>query len=188
MSYSNLFIKFLLVVGLFGCSLVQNSFDKKLDFCDESIKKSTHTLLCALEKSDVKRVKELIHPTDGITLSANTFFDKRSDLHFKREDFVTTFSSKKQLYWGEDETKGDPIKMSLHIYLKTLIGDLKDISKVKTLNEFKNFPQTDGIKGCEVYWIGEDNPEYNWGALVVLFKRYQDKWYVVGMLSDHWTP
>jgi ELWxxDGT repeat protein len=143
-------------------------------------------VLDALENNKTKALQNIIHPKHGIILSANTFFDDAS-LHFSKNYFIDIYDKKETLYWGEDETKGDRINMSLSDYLQILPAGTKDVSKVKELKEFKNFPRKD-IKGYEIYWVGKDNPEYSWSGLVVILQEYQGEWYVVGMLVDYWTP
>ncbi len=144
--------------------------------------------LHALKNHEIKTLQRLIHPIGGLTLSANTYFDKTSDFHFSKESIIETYDKKQTLYWGEDETKGDSTYMTLAAYLQGLPSDMQQISKVKQLKDFKNFPQKNHLQGFELYWIGKENPEYNWKGLVIILQSYHDRWYVVGMLQDYWTP
>ncbi len=162
--------------------------------------KTVENMLKALASNDNEVLQKLIHPKNGLTLSAMTFFDKRSDKTFDRDSFIRSFEKKDNLFWGKDETTGNPINMKLSEYFEKFPTTIDKISKIVALKEiknlsyksypFKNFQKKRGqlIQGYEIYWTGKENPEYNWQGLVVILEYYRDKWYIVGMLKDYWTP
>ena len=161
---------------------LSEKFDKKIFGV---VKKA----LYALESNEIKKFQSTIHPKRGITLSVNTYFND-ANLNFSKDNFIDIYKKREQFFWGEDETKGDSINMTLYDYVQGFPKKISRVSKIIKLDNLKNFSNTkeQNIKGYEIYWVGEENPEYNWMGLVVILQKYENSWYMVGMLNDYWTP
>jgi len=148
-------------------------------------------LLESLRDRDEKALQKLIHPKNGLRLSALSYFDKTASQHFTQKTFLESYKSRNKLFWGQTEAKGDVIQKDLYAYLETLPSDVVHISKVIALNDLKNYPKNhmQTLKTYEVYWnLEEEHKEYAYQGLVVILEQYQGQWYVVGITRDYWTP
>lgn len=144
-----------------------------------------------LAARDEKGIQKLIHPKNGLTLSALSYFNKQSNQYFNQKTFLSTYRGRKKLFWGHTEAKGDVIEKDLYSYFETLPSDIPHISKVVRLHNFKNYPKKphQKLEAYEVYWtFDEPLTEYNYQGLVVILEAYAGQWYVVGITKDYWTP
>jgi len=133
-------------------------------------------LFKALSNSDETAIEALIHPKNGITLSALSYFDKKGSHWFIKKSFLKRYRSRIKLDWGQTEAKGDFIKKDLYAYFEGLPKDIPHISKVVPLKSFKNFPDAKEkqLKAYEVYWyLDENNKEYAYTGLVIILEAYQ---------------
>ena len=148
-------------------------------------------LLTALHEGNEMAIASLIHPDKGIWLSALSYFDKKGSHWFSAESFLQHYKSRVVMDWGQSEAKGDTIRKDLYAYIEDLPKAISHISKVIHLKSLKNFPKSKGQKlsAYEVYWYqNENNKDYAYTGLVIILAAYQNKWFVVGISRDYWTP
>lgn len=145
----------------------------------------------AIRLRDEDAIQKLIHPKNGLRLSALSYFDKKSSQHFTQKTFLSSYKGRNKLFWGKSEAKGEMIQKDLYTYINHLPSDIAHISKTVELNTLKNYPKAynQKLKVYAVYWIlDEAFKEYSYQGLVVLLEAYKGKWYVVGISKDYWTP
>ncbi len=132
-----------------------------------------------------------IHPKKGVIMTWNISFGGKEDIVFTKSDIKRYIDNpSKKIFWGYSNGKGDKIYFSLNDYMSKLTRPI-DISKIEKLKNLKGFhcsPKSE-CKAYEVFWIDEHSKtkDYDWQGLVVVLKKYHDKWYVVGLLRDRWT-
>ena len=139
---------------------------------------------------DGKKLQKYIHPDKGVVMTWNVRFGGREDLHFTKEQIAAMDT--KKIYWGQTYGKGDDVYMTLEDYLGMMTRDIRDITKIETLQDLKGFTNSISASkqvGYEVFWINEASKakEYDWLGLVVILEEYQGQWYVVGLLRERWT-
>ncbi|SFV90850.1 hypothetical protein MNB_SV-4-652 [hydrothermal vent metagenome] len=165
--------------------------EKSNDPLQKKIRKIV-SLLHRLEYGGKDGFAAYVHPLKGVVMSWHVHFGGENDIRFKREDIQNIQKRRDQKrFWGYTYGKGDEVYMSLFEYMAKLTKPLNIISQTVQLKTLKGFvcpPQTE-CKGYEVFWRDENTktPEYDWQGLVMIFERYQGKWYVVGLLRDRWT-
>ena len=148
-------------------------------------------VLKALSSRDEHAIQKLIHPKNGLRLSALSYFNKDATQYFTQKTFLSTYESRNKLFWGQSEAKGEVIQKDLYAYLEDLPSDMVHISKVVELDNLKNYPKAynQTLKAYEVYWIlDEELKEYAYQGLVLILEKYKNQWYVVGISKDYWTP
>ena len=133
-----------------------------------------------------------IHPTKGVIMTWNVLFGGSEDMKFTRKDILNMREfDKKKIHWGQTYGRGDDVWMNLYTYMEMLTRAISDITKAKHLKKLKGFKCDDSskCKGYEIFWINEnsDVKEYDYLGLVVIVEKYEDQWYVVGLLRDRWT-
>jgi len=148
-------------------------------------------LMIFISERDEKGIQKLIHPKNGLTLSALSYFNKENNQYFSQKTFLSIYRNRNKLFWGRTEAKGEGIKKDLYAYLESLPSDIAHISKVVRLNNFKNYPKKKNqrLEAYEIYWtFDEQNKAYSYQGLVVILEAYKGQWYVVGITKDYWTP
>ncbi len=137
-------------------------------------------------------IEKMIHPKKGLILTDMVSFGNKDEQHFYQKNFMRTLEKDKEILWGYTYGEGSPIQKSLYSWICDIYRDMRYISKIDTMDTFKNF-SGDGygeLKAYEVYWINEESKtkEYDWLGLVVILAKSDDgKWYIVGLMRDRWT-
>ncbi|SFV69247.1 hypothetical protein MNB_SV-14-536 [hydrothermal vent metagenome] len=148
-------------------------------------------LLKVLNSGNRESLAQLIHPKNGLMLSALSYFNRETEQYFTPKSFLEIYKHSNKLFWGYTEAKGEVIKGDLYDYMEALPHNIPHIDKVVRLNNYKNYPksQHQELKAYEVYWIENQKLKaYSYQGLVVVLEAYQGQWYVVGICRDYWVP
>ena len=167
--------------------------DKKLwEKVDKYYKKNTSKsskmvakeIINTLKHKDIKKLKRYIHPTRGVLVSYYPDF-YRVKKHFSKDDFIRFYNSNKKLYWGVNEGRGDKVYMSLKEYINTLSKAAKKVTKIKKSNPYnKGFAKRDNLVA---YDFKEANPNPGWKGVYVVLQKYNNRYYLVGLLYNRWS-
>ena len=134
-----------------------------------------------IEKKDFKNIAKYIHPTKGLLISYYTTF-ARENKHFSKSSYLNYLDSNKKIYWGESEGRGDKIYLNLKEFFKKF-NYYKDFTLYKHPSNRYNFPDNNIV----TYEIEHKRVNHNWKNLVVVLKKYNNRYYLVGLLFSRWT-
>ncbi len=169
--------------------LMKQKVMNRLGTGEDPLQKKVLNVVSLLNEGDSGRLIAFTHPQKGIVMTWNVRFGGKEDLTFTREDIEN--DAEKRIHWGYTYGRGDEVHMSLYDYMSQLAKPFHTISKIEKLKNLKGFqcPEGSQCRGYEVFWIDETskNPEFDWQGLVVIFEKYEGRWYVVGLLRDRWT-
>ena len=160
-----------------------NSLDAK------DAKATAESFLEALKNKKLVKIKNFIHPLLGIVVTNKLTFGEADAKHFSQKSFAKFYRNGKQLNWGTDYAKGDPVKMSLKQLMDLRLA-VSRVSKIKTLHNLKGFKALEKykLKGYEFYWQGKgESADYNWRGADLILAKISGKWYVAGFLWNRWT-
>ena len=173
----------------------QNSNTIKVDTLNE---KDVKSILILLKNKDYKKFAIHIHPTDGIRFSPYGFVNIKKDQFFTKKNFLQLVNSRKALVWGNYDGSGDEIKLNFADYYSKFIYDADflfaekiSFNKILSKGNSKN-NLNDVYKDCyfaENYFHGFD-PKLNgidWTSLKLVFKKFNSKYFLVGIVHDQWT-
>jgi len=158
----------------------------------------TKEILTVIKDKDYKKLTEYIHPEDGIRFSPYAYIDTANDVTATRSTFRLNAYTNKKRIWGSYDGGGDPIKMTFKEYFKKFVYDVDFLNAEKTtLNTKSSRGSTmnnmdDIYPGCiytESYFSGfeEKYDGMDWRALRLVYKEYEGKYYLVGIIHDEWT-
>jgi len=154
------------------------------DFFDKQQAKDTAKSF--FENFDVKhpsKIAKYIHPKLGVMVAFDTHFISKDKIFTSFE--IETMDDVLKILWGY-EVNEEPFNATLYGFLKTFKSTkpLKEINKLDTTKGF-------GCDKCIAYeFLQYDKaPEldFSWQGMVIVLKRYDDRWYVVGLLKDRWS-
>jgi len=133
----------------------------------------------------IAKIKQRIHPKNGILMSYYTTFARKNQ-HFTADEFARLYTSDKRLYWGDSEGRGDRINLSLEEFFdkfRNINAAYED--SVKKINPSRyDFPNP---KGKVAYKITQEHKDNSWVDMVVVLQRYKECYYVIGILFDRWS-
>ena len=152
----------------------------------------------ALGERDLEALSQLVHPVDGVRFSPYGFVDPDSDRVLTATELVSAGEDSSRYLWGYYDGSGEPISLTFNEYYERFVYDA-DFSRAERTgydtqigvgNSINN--AADVYPGCitvEYHFSGFD-PEMqglDWRSLRLVFSRYTDNWYLVGIVHDEWT-
>ena len=183
-------------------TLVNTAINKKSDTIaiekiDTLLLSLSTDILQYLKTKNFKQLATFIHP-DGLRFSPYGYVDTAHDQKLSATQLVGLSQSQKKILWGRFDGTGDPINLSVGKYFDKFVYDVNFLSAEKrsvnktlsTGNSLKNLSSIyPGYDFTEFYFPGF-NPKYegmDWKALRLVFKKENEKYYLVAIIHDQWT-
>lgn len=157
-------------------------------------------VLLALKNKDYTAFANFIHPLEGVRFSPYGFVDTTSDIVLSPRAFLDELSKKPQtkITWGEYDGTGEPIVLTIEAYFKKFVYNADFLNApqnswnemIGSGNSLNNL--TTIYKDCaftEHHFPGF-NQKYSgmdWCSLRLVFKKYNNQIYLVGIVHDQWT-
>ncbi|WP_163193028.1 hypothetical protein [Clostridium thermarum] len=155
-------------------------------------------VLTAIKNYDMVNFSKMVHPEKGVRFSPYAYVNESKDLVFTADKIIVLDSDVTEYTWGDYDGSGEPIKLTFSDYYKRFIYDAdfinakevgynRTIGQGNTINNSFQFYQNSII--IEYHFPGID-PKYegmDWRSLRVVFEKYNNAWYVVGIIHDEWT-
>jgi len=134
----------------------------------------------ALRAYDYRTLAKLIHPRYGLKIAISEHFDSFAHTFNKA---VVKNPSNRKLFWGYTQGRGDKIYKSLRAILRDL--KLPKVSKIDKNTSLKGF-KCSGT--CKAY-LFKYTPKsiYKYKGVLVIMKKYNNKWYLVALLKSGWS-
>jgi hypothetical protein len=155
-------------------------------------------VVAAIVAHDVEALSRFVHPVKGIRISHYTYVRPDSDNHFTAAQLREAWQSPRELYWGESDGTGEPIRMPLRAYLGRFYT--KDFARaprvgynaspIGTGNTLHNIGAVyPGAIVVEHHFPGFDE-QYggmDWQSLWLMYEPHDGSWYLVGIARGFWT-
>jgi hypothetical protein len=156
-------------------------------------------VLTAIKNNDYNKFVTFIHPEQGVRFSQYGNVNIKTDIKFTGVDFLNKIKEKRtKINWGNYDGSGDAILLTIEEYFKKFIyaADFLNAEKVSINqkngkgNSINNIVEI--YKPCdfvESHFTGFDKSlgGMDWQSLRLVFKKYNDKYYLVGVVHDQWT-
>jgi hypothetical protein len=165
---------------------------------DDTLKNLSLILLSSIKNKDYKTIGDYVHPVDGIRFSPYGYIDS-ADLKFDRAAFITSANSNDKFIWGTYAGSGEPIQLTFSEYFSEFLYDANFLQPEKfsidTLSSHSNYPYSfqdfyHNTHFTESYFSGFDEKYegMDWRSLILVMRKFKDRFYVCGILHDEWTP
>lgn len=205
----NLLLFSVLIFVLASCNFnSQNSSDSSVS--DKTISDSdnlnkdsllldlSNKILTSIKDENYKQLAEYIHPELGVRFSAYAFIDTISDIVLTKTSLIDEAKKQNKLLWGSYDGSGEDIRLTQEEYFDSFVYDADFINaEQKSVNEIVSgsttynnldemYPDCDFV---ELYFSGFDKQfdGLDWCSLRLVFKKHNDKYYLVGVIHDQWT-
>ncbi len=164
---------------------------------DSIILATTKQVLTAIKDKDYAKLATYIHPIEGIRFTPYAYVDTTRDIYFKREQF-NAVHKQDVLIWGNYDGSGDTIRLSIDDYFNRFVYNHDFLHAEKTSlnkitgkgNSTNNLEEV--YSDCvftESYFSGFDKnvDGMDWASLRLVYKKYDKRYYLVGIVHDQWT-
>lgn len=158
----------------------------------------TREILTVIKSKDYVAFSAFIHPQDGIRFSPYAYISKEH-LKLSKNEFLLSLKQRDLELWGEYAGSGDSIYFRIQNYFKRFVYDVDFLNAEKitanssnvsgnSINNQKEFYTN--VNYTECYFSGFDKKYagMDWRALRLIFKEYNGKDFLVGIVRDEWTP
>jgi hypothetical protein len=157
-------------------------------------------VLTALKNKDYESFAGFIHPAQGVRFSPYSYVDTTSAILFSVQGFLEEVSKKPQtkIIWGQYDGTGEPIVLTIDEYFKKFVYDADFLNAPKnSLNEM--IGKGNSLNNLTAIYKDSDFTEHHfpgfdqkydgmdWCSLRLVFKNYNSKMYLVGIVHDQWT-
>ena len=165
---------------------------------DSLILSLTRQVLTTLKAGDYKSFAAFMHTTLGTRFTPYTFVDTAMDKRFIPSEFLELVNKNTPIDWGSYDGTGDSILLTVKGYFKKFVynADFLKAEKTslnKTLGAGTDFNNLEIVyKDCEYtesFFSGFEKKYdgMDWTALRLVYKKYQGKYYLVGVIHGSWT-
>jgi hypothetical protein len=165
---------------------------------DSLILTLTKQILTSLKDKDFKKFSEFIHPATGVRFSPYAYIDTTSDVKLTANEILDQIQKQNKLDWGSFDGSGDPILLTVIEYFNKFVynvdflnAEKRSVNKMigggNSLNNLESIYYD--CDYTESYFSGFDKrfEGMDWCCIRLVFKNYNDKYYLVGIVHDQWT-
>lgn len=190
----------LIVVALsFWLLLSCDTVVKDRGAVDETLRQLASQVVTAFSGHDGSALAALVHPDKGMRFSPSAYVDPENDRVVFRDRITRLWQDTQVYQWGYAEGSGDPIALTAADYVNRYVADRPYatagevlIDSDRTLGTTVNNAATVYPLGRRVEYLvtppeGQGDPN-DWGALRLVFEPAGDRWYLVGVIHDAWSP
>ncbi len=167
-------------------------------FSDNALKNRTTEVLTLIKAKDFEELAKWFHPQDGARFSPYGYTDTLKDLRFNSQEFTKAAGSRKPMNWGNYDGSGEAINLTVPEYFTQFVYDADFLNAehfsvdklVSSGNSLRNQASIYPLSHfTESYFPGFDKAYdgMDWKSLTLIFKEYDGKIYLVGIVHDQWT-
>jgi hypothetical protein len=158
----------------------------------------TNQIMTSIKVKDFEKFSEFIHPVLGVRFSPYSFIDTSANVKLTAGNFIEQINNQSELVWGSFDGSGEIIQLTIEEYFNRFVynadfinAEKKSINNIIGKGNTVNNLETiyNGCDYTESYFSGFDKKfeGMDWCSLRLVFKKYNDKYYLVGIVHDQWT-
>ena len=175
---------------------LSNSNEAELS-TDEQLMQRAKEALLTLKGQNLDEFKTFIHPTKGIRFTPYTTVDTVTDVVLQRIE-LSTDHSESLINWGVYDGSGEAILLQIKDYFEQFVYNVDFVNAEK-----HNVNKMIGVGNSLVNYIEiyTDNPFTNhyfsgfdeqfdgldWASISLFFEKYNDVYYLIGIIHNQWT-
>lgn len=165
---------------------------------DSLILAFTKQILTSIKNKDFKSFANFIHPTLGVRFSPYAYIDTKKDIKFTPDNFLEQVNLQNKFDWGSYDGRGDAISLTIAEYFTQFVYNA-DFLKAHKRSVNKMIGGGNSLNNLETIYTGCDFSEsyfsgfdkkfegMDWCCVRLVFKKYKEKYYLVGIVHDQWT-
>jgi len=165
---------------------------------DTTLAGLTKTILTQIKNKNYQALAQYIHPKTGVRFSPYGYINTKEDVIIQADQLNNMLTNKEKIVWGAYDGTGDEIELTIQEYFDKFVHDVNFI-KAEKLSVNQSLAKGNSLNNIkEVYPDGEYTESYfsgfekkyngmDWRALRLVYKQYQGKKYLVGIIHDQWT-
>ena len=162
----------------------------------KAIKDQAEQVILALKDNNLAALARYVHPLLGVRFSPYVFVDVNLDQRVPANQLEKLLTQKSAIVWGSYDGSGEPINIPVCDYLRLFVysHDFANAHQVSynqfiktgnTINNIRDIYHNPII--VEYYIPNSDVKKMDWSSLHLVFEKFEQSWYLVGIVHDAWT-
>lgn len=155
-------------------------------------------VLQSLKSKDYRSFASYFHPKEPVLFSPYGHINVANSKKLLAKDFLESIEKNWTLTWGAYDGTGESMKVKVLPYIEKFIYDADYLNAkqsafnqvIKKGNSLNNLSEVfPGLHFVDYHMPGSD-PQYNgmdWRSLRLVFKMYNNEYYLVAVIHDQWT-
>ena len=163
-----------------------------------TVLKVNQTILEILKSQNLSALFQHIHPERGIRFSPYGFIDTVKHKHFTSAQFKAAIQGIEKIKWGQYDGSGEEILLNCKDYFTRFVYNKDFLNAEKKSfnntigrgNSLNNLAAVyPGLPFVENYFSGFEKKYegMDWCSLTLVFAKWEQTYYLVGMVHDQWT-
>lgn len=164
----------------------------------DTLELASDKVIHALGEQDMDTLSAMVHPEKGVRFTPYSYINEETDRKVSAEDIKIIFDDTATYSFGTYDGSGEPISYTWKEYYNEFVYS-KDFINAESISYNKLLHKgnmIDNIKDIypeseyvEYYFSGFDETYggADWQALTLVFEKYENKYYVVGIIHNQWT-
>lgn len=165
---------------------------------DSLLSDLTKQVLTVIQNKDLTLLAEYIHPKFGLRFSPYAYIDTVSHVKFMRDQFLEGLKDKKSFSWGHYDGSGSAIVLPIEAYfgrfvydhdflvpeklsVNAILGHGNSLDNLKQIYPVSDFTES-YFSGFDAKYEGMD-----WSSLRLVFSKFENKFYLIGIVHDQST-
>lgn len=186
-----------LAIGLSGCGGGNTTGDNPPQPVDE-LKETSIKTLGALKNKNFGYLATLAHPEKGVRFTPYAYVDLENNVVLKADEIKNIMADSRSFLWGHYDGSGEPMNLPFGEYFDKFVWD-RDFSEAYLEMKNQSIGSGNSINNIEEaypegqyyeYHFPGFDPQYegmDWVSLRLVFEKYEEKWYLVGVVHAQWT-
>lgn len=153
-------------------------------------------VLQSLKNKDYRSFARYFHPKETVLFSPYGHINKATCKKLLAKDFLESIEKNWTLTWGVYDGTGESMKIKVIPYLDKFVYDADYLSSdqsafdqvIKKGNSLDNLAEVyPGLHFVDYHIPGTDPSGMDWRSLRLVFKKYNNEYYLVAVIHDQWT-
>lgn len=162
----------------------------------DSVLLAASQVLQSLKNKDYRSFASYFHPKEPVLFSPYGYINKAISKKLLAKDFLESIEKNWTLTWGVYDGTGESMKLKVIPYLDKFVYDADYLSTdqsafdqvIKKGNSLNNLTEVyPGLHFVDYHFPGTDPSGMGWRSLRLVFKMYNNEYYLVAVIHDQWT-
>lgn len=158
------------------------------------LKDLTKEILTSIKEEEYGNLARYFHPDSGVRFSPYAFIDVAKNIQLSSKEYTEGIKSNTKFIWGYSDGSGDAIELTIPEYLKKFVysSDFLHAEKTAVNKMIGNGNSINNLEKVypDAFFTESYDPgkhEMGWKSIRLVFKKKEDKFYLIGIVNDRWT-
>lgn len=157
----------------------------------------SQTVIFTIKDRDWVKLSDFINPLKGVRFTPYANINLQKNIIFTKDEIKHISNNTTKYHWGDYDGSGFPINMTFTEYYGKFVYD-KDFANTKQVSMNNTIGHGNSLNNISTVYPDASYVEYyipgsektagmDWASLRLVFEKYEENWFLVGVVHDQWT-